>query len=86
MTVGHSIAANDPTTSDACLSRMLELARLANVSFQVIDGRLMMRCSRVNWKLWPPVRAYFDHVGLDALVAHLTKAAGRQGDGDRLAA
>ncbi len=52
---------------------MLELARIANVGFDVADGRLVMRASRVNWKIWPAVRAYLDEIGTEALKAHLAR-------------
>ena len=62
-------------SSDFAIARMLELARLANVGFEVADGRLVMRASRVNWKIWPAVRAYLDEIGPEALKAHVARGA-----------
>jgi hypothetical protein len=67
-------AAAQPTASgDFAVARMLELARMANVGFDVADGRLVMRAARVNWKIWPAVRAYLDEIGTEALKAHLAR-------------
>ena len=60
-------------SNDFAISRMLELAKMANVGFEVADGRLVMRASRVNWKIWPAVRAYLDEVGTEALKAHVER-------------
>jgi hypothetical protein len=71
----HSGAASAPPTvpGDFAIARMLELARIANVGFEVADGRLVMRASRVNWKIWPAVRAYLDEIGTEALKAHVER-------------
>jgi hypothetical protein len=66
-------SARPVVSSDFAVARMLELARLANVGFEVADGRLVMRASRVNWKIWPAVRAYLDEIGTEALKAHLAR-------------
>jgi hypothetical protein len=44
-----------------------------NIGFEVADGRLVMRASRVNWKIWPAVRAYLDEIGTEALKAHVER-------------
>ena len=59
------IADADPT--DLAVAQFLELAKLANVTFQVVDGRLVMRSSRIDWKRWPTVRFYLDQIGIAAI-------------------
>lgn len=73
----HSGAASaQPIASgDFAIARMLELARMANVGFEVADGRLVMRAAHVNWKIWPAVRAYLDEIGTEALKAHVERGS-----------
>lgn len=66
-------AGQTSTSSDFAIARMLELARMANVGFEVADGRLVMRAAKVNWKIWPAVRAYLDEIGTEALKAHVER-------------
>lgn len=52
---------------------MLALATLAKIKFDVADGRLVMFSSHANWKLWMPVRAYLDEVGVEAIVDYFAR-------------
>ena len=54
-------------TIDIAIGQMLALAELANVTFHVVDDRLVMRSSRMDPKLWAPVRWYLDQIGVDAI-------------------
>jgi hypothetical protein len=68
-----AVAAAPVAPTDAAINRMIELARRANVGFDVVDGRLVMRASRVDRKLWPAVRACLDEIGTAALKTHVER-------------
>ena len=58
---------------DLAVAQMLALAEVANVGFDVADGRLVMRSAHMDWKLWPPVRRYLDEIGVDAIIDYFQR-------------
>ena len=58
---------------DLAVGQMLALAEVANVGFDVVDGRLVMRSAHMNWKLWPPVRRYLDELGVEAILDYFQR-------------
>jgi hypothetical protein len=58
---------------DVSIAQMLALATLAKIKFDVADGRLVMFSSHANWKLWMPVRAYLDEIGVEAIVDYFAR-------------
>ena len=58
---------------DLAVAQFLDLAKGANVSFELVDGRLVMRSSRVDWKLWSPVRHYLDELGVQAITDYFRR-------------
>lgn len=63
---------------DLRCAQLLSLARAANVAFDVQDERLVARFSRVDWKLWPAVRAYLDEVGIETLAAYFRRTTAEE--------
>lgn len=64
--------------TDVSIGQMLGLAKLANIQFEVVKGRLVMRSAHANWKLWPPVRHYLDEIGVDAIADYLQRTAAEE--------
>lgn len=60
-----SIRVTDP--QKLSVAQFLDLARSANVTFHLVDGKLAMRSARVNWKLWSPLRRCLDEIGTEAI-------------------
>ena len=58
---------------DLAIGQMLALAAVANVGFDVVDGRLAMRSAHMDWKLWPPVRRYLDEIGVAAIIDYFQR-------------
>ena len=58
---------------DIAVAQMLALAELANVRFDVDNGRLVMCAAHMDQKLWPPVRSYLDEIGVDAIVDYFER-------------
>ena len=56
---------------DVGVAQMLALAELANVSFHVVNGKLLMRCARMDRRFWPPVRQCLDELGVETIVRYL---------------
>ena len=73
--------APDITDTDVAIGQMLALAEVANVAFNVNDGRLIMRSSRLDPKLWHPIRWYLDQIGIDAIIDYFHRTT----DADRAA-
>jgi hypothetical protein len=66
MTESTNVAAKE-TDVDLSIAQMLALAQAANVSFDIAGDRLVIRSTRIDWKLWPPVRWYLDEIGIPAI-------------------
>lgn len=58
---------------DLAIGQMLALAERANVSFHIQDGRLAMVSTRLDPKLWAPVRWYLDEIGLEAITDYFRR-------------
>lgn len=64
--------------TDLAVAQMLDLAKLANVSFQLVDDRLVMHSARMNAKFWPPVRHCLDEIGVDAIADYFRRTTPRE--------
>ena len=53
---------------DVSIGQMLDLAKLAKIEFDVVEGRLVMFSSQMNWKLWKPLRRYLDEIGVQPAI------------------
>ena len=58
---------------DLGVAQFLDLARAANVTFVLVEGRLAMRAARLNWKLWRPLRRCLDEIGIDAITEYFKR-------------
>ena len=58
---------------DVSIAQMLDLAKLAKIKFDVVEGRLVMFSSHADWRLWKPVRAYLDEIGVEAIVDYFSR-------------
>lgn len=63
---------------DVAVAQMLDLAKRANITFDVVDGRLVMISAKADWKLWPPVRACLDEIGVDAIVEYFQRTTSEE--------
>lgn len=70
------VAAAHPV--DVAVAQMLDLAKRANITFDVVDGRLVMISAHADWKLWPPVRACLDELGVDAIVDYFSRTTSEE--------
>jgi len=66
--LGHAAA---PT--DLAVAQFLELAKLANVRFEVQNERLVMVAARPDARLWKPIRPYLDELGAAAIADYLKR-------------
>ena len=51
------------TMSDAEVAEFLDLARSANIHFDIVNDRLHMRMANPNWAMWKPCRHLLDEIG-----------------------
>lgn len=72
------MAYSDPMP-DAYVAEFLDLARSANVTFDITEDRLHMRMVRPNWSMWTPIRHLLDEIGHERIEAFVRReAAARQ--------
>lgn len=72
-----------PTTDylpDSAVAEFLDLARSANVHFDLVNDRLTMRASNPNWTMWRPCRHLLDEIGAARIMAYLQRARAEQQD------
>jgi hypothetical protein len=60
------------------VAQFLTLAKVANVSFDLVEDRLVMRAARLNWKAWFPVRRCLDELGVGAIEAYFRSTTAEQ--------
>lgn len=60
---------------DAYVSEFLDLARSANVHFDIVNDRLHMQMVRPNWTMWSPIRHLLDEIGHDRIEAFVRREA-----------
>jgi hypothetical protein len=63
--------ATPPARLDAdeklAIGQFMALAEAANVHFELLNDRLVMRMSNPRWKLWAPIRTFLDDVGISRM-------------------
>ena len=59
--------------SDADIAEFLDLARSANVTFDITEDRLHMRMVRPNWSMWAPIRHLLDEIGHERIEAFVRR-------------
>lgn len=73
MSGSHQVSEFRADTSDLAVAQFLQLAKGANVNFELAGGQLVMRSSKVNWKLWSTVRHYLDELGVEAITDYFRR-------------
>ncbi len=58
---------------DLGVAQFLDLARAANVTFVLVDGRLVMLAARMDWKLWRTLRRCLDELGVVAIMDYFRR-------------
>jgi len=64
--------------SDDEVAEFLDLARSANVHFDIIQDRLHMRMVNPNWTMWSPIRHLLDEIGQERIEAFVRGEAAAQ--------
>lgn len=60
---------------DAYVAEFLDLARSANVTFDIVNDRLHMQMVRPNWAMWSPIRHLLDEIGHERIEAFVRREA-----------
>ena len=55
---------------DIGIAQIIALARAANVDLDVVDGKLVIRSSGVDWRLWPALRRILTEIGVEAIARY----------------
>ena len=64
---------------DAYVAEFLDLARSANVTFDIVGERLHMRMVNPNWAMWTPISHLLDEIGHERIEAFVRReTAARQ--------
>jgi hypothetical protein len=64
---------------DPYVAEFLDLARSANVTFDITEDRLHMRMINPNWAMWSPIRHLLDEIGHERIEAFVRREmTGRQ--------
>ncbi|MGV8855146.1 MAG: hypothetical protein ACOH2L_10885 [Devosia sp.] len=66
------------TMPDAHVAEFLDLARSANIFFDIVNDRLHMRAVNPNWAMWKPCRHLLDEIGQARIEAYVRAQARSQ--------
>lgn len=58
---------SSPEAVRRAVAQFLALARVANVDFSLVDGRLVMQAHHLRWETWRTVRFFLDELGVEAI-------------------
>ena len=61
--------------SDAHVAEFIDLARSANVTFDITADRLHMRMINPIWSMWAPIRHLLDEIGHERIEAFVRREA-----------
>lgn len=59
---------------DGYVAEFLDLAKSANVHFDIVNDRLTMHASNPNWAMWKPCRHLLDEIGSERIAEYLKSA------------
>jgi hypothetical protein len=62
--------------SDEGVAEFIDLARSANVFFDLIHDRLTVRAINPRWEMWKPCRHLLDEIGSHRIEAYLRNRQG----------
>ncbi len=60
---------------DAYIAEFLDLARSANVHFDIVHDRLHMRMVNPDWAMWSPIRHLLDEIGQQRIEGFVRREA-----------
>jgi hypothetical protein len=63
---------------DRYVAEFLDLAKSANIVFEVRHGHLTMKAINPNWAIWRPCRHLLDEIGQERIRAYLLKSSGSE--------
>lgn len=66
------------TMPDAHVAEFLDLARSANIHFDIVHDRLHMRMVNPDWAMWKPCRHLLDEIGQERIEAYVRHKAAEQ--------
>ena len=66
------------TMPDAHVAEFLDLARSANIHFDIVNDRLHMRAVNPDWAMWKPCRHLLDEIGQARIEAFVRAQAAEQ--------
>jgi hypothetical protein len=67
--------AQQHTMPDAYVAEFLDLARSANITFNIVNDRLHMQMVNPNWDMWKPCRHLLDEIGQERIEAFVRREA-----------
>jgi hypothetical protein len=59
--------------SDDAVAEFIDLARSANVTFEILHDRLHMRLVNPDWTMWSPIRHLLDEIGQERIEAFVRR-------------
>ena len=67
------------TLPDELVAEFLDLARSANIHFEIVNDRLHMRMVNPDWAMWKPCRHLLDEIGQARIEAYVRQKASERG-------
>lgn len=58
---------------DMGIAQFLAMAQSANVFFELLNDRLIVRAVNLRWEMWKPVRHFLDEVGQAEIEAYFRR-------------
>ncbi len=68
----------DAPMLDEHVAEFIDLARSANIHFDIVQGRLHMRMVNPDWAMWKPCRHLLDEIGQARIEAFVRAQAAEQ--------
>ena len=65
----------DAPMLDEHVAEFIDLARSANIHFDIVQDRLHMRMVNPNWAMWKPCRHLLDEIGQARIEAYIRNQA-----------
>ena len=47
------------------IAEFIDMARSANVFFEIVNDRLTVRAVNPDWRMWAPIRHLLDEIGIE---------------------
>ncbi len=66
----------DTVTEESIVAELLDMARSANVHFELVQDRLTIRAVNPRWEMWRPFRHILDEIGTGRIETYLRRRSG----------